>query len=119
MKIESPTYSPNSIRNNQVRRQKNASEFVLDKNVIVEKTGDNNNAAVHTTKSALVNLSKESAAIEKSIPRSLADVISPEEQAMLSQLFGDSKNGWGVPAYRTQSLTHKESVLGNNLDLKS
>jgi len=118
MKIESPTYSPNSIRNNQASRQKNASEFVLDKKVAAEQTGGDK-AAVHSTRSALVNLSKESAPVEKSTPRSLADVISPEEQAMLSQLFGDSKNGWGVPAYRTQSLTHNELVLGNNLDLKS
>jgi len=54
----------------------------------------------------------------KIIPSKLSDVLTNQEQEMLSKLFPAQGSGWGVSAYQSASLAYDvESGKGNRLDM--
>lgn len=53
------------------------------------------------------------------LPRTLSDVLSAEEQALLQQLFPAKDARWGVSAYERHVTTSAANIVGTKLDLTS
>jgi hypothetical protein len=117
MKVESPTYSPLNLRidrENEVQKQQN---FTVENQQTSKKEPVQD---VVTRTDRPENATGPTFSLREKITRgsltSLAEALNPEEQAMLQQLFNENNSAWGVNAYESQAMTHKNFILGANLD---
>ena len=123
MRIESPTYSPMNLKTNPDSsiQQKDQQQFRIQRqNDIGSEQAfvreEKSKEASPYTKPAAVTLKDR---IDNGFIRELGQVLEPQEEAVLRQLFENRGPAWGVNAYETQTLTHKDFIVGQKLDIKT
>ena len=112
MRIESSTYSRNMINSLPQQQTQNTDQTRVQNQKQVEKPQQTaEKSTVSKTNTASLNVSLSN------LPKSLDEVISPEEKGMLNELFPGNGGNWGVGAYKMSSATNLSYSLGAKLDL--
>lgn len=110
MKVDSSIYTRYSINYPQQPKTENAAQQQSD----ASKVGGS-----YKTIASKVNKAAVDAKKVNQLPEQLSDVITPEENQMLQELFNDFGSRWGVDAYRLNDAKLTVGSRGNQIDLIS
>jgi hypothetical protein len=79
-----------------------------------------NEAQTQQQKKAQSSQSTQAAKIDislQNLPKTLDEVIEPEEKSMLQELFPGNGSNWGVDAYKMNNTAANAYSIGTKLDL--
>ncbi len=113
MRIESSAYSRNMISSMpQQQTQKGTGAEVQKQNQVqTQQSQTKAQTAQSTTKAANVDISLQN------LPKTLDEVIEPEEKSMLQELFPGNSSNWGIDAYKMNNTVSNSYSIGTKLDL--